>query len=444
MIVLATMDWRLAIVAFAVLPLIALVTQWFRRNVRESYRTVRAWVARINAFLQEHITGMSTVQLFRREPRTFEKFDDINRKHRDANIDSIFFYAVFYPAIEVIGALAAALIIWFGGRWVLQGTLTLGSLVAFLLYSGRFFRPISDMSEKFNILQAAMASSERIFKLLDTPVKIESRTANRESRSSPAASRQLPAASEGHILFDHVSFAYVPGEYVLKDISFEVHPGERVGIVGATGAGKSTLINLLLRFYDVTEGRILIDGVDVRDMDLAGLRRLFSLVLQDVHLFSGTIAANIRLGESAIDDDAVKRAAQAVHADRFIAALPDGYASPVAERGATLSVGQKQLLSFARALAFNPRVLVLDEATSSVDTETELLIRDALEVLMAGRTTIAIAHRLSTIQDMDKILVLHKGQLRESGTHQDLLAERGIYYKLYQLQYRDQERERSA
>jgi ATP-binding cassette, subfamily B, multidrug efflux pump len=437
MIVLVTMDWRLAIVAFLVLPLIYVVTQWFRRNVRESYRTVRAWIARINAFLQEHITGMSTVQLFRREERTFEKFDGINRKHRDANIDSIFFYAVFYPAIEVIGALAAALIIWFGGRWVLQGTLTLGSLVAFLLYSGRFFRPISDMSEKFNVLQAAMASSERIFKLLDTPVKIK-------SRSSLAASRQSPAAGEGHIVFDHVSFAYVPGEYVLRDISFEVHPGERVGIVGATGAGKSTLINLLLRFYDVTEGRILVDGVDVREMDLVELRRLFSLVLQDVHLFSGTIAANIRLGETAIEDDAVRRAAQAVHADRFIDRLPDGYACAVAERGATLSVGQKQLLSFARALAFNPRVLVLDEATSSVDTETELLIRDALEVLMAGRTTIAIAHRLSTIQDMDKILVLHKGHLRESGRHQELLAQRGIYYKLYQLQYRDQERERSA
>jgi ATP-binding cassette subfamily B protein len=440
MIVLVTMDWRLAIVAFAVLPLIVLVTQWFRRNVRESYRTVRTWVARINAFLQEHITGMSTVQLFRREERTFEKFDGINRKHRDANIDSILFYAVFYPAIEVIGALAAALIIWFGGRWVLQGTLTLGSLVAFLLYSGRFFRPISDMSEKFNVLQAAMASSERIFKLLDTPVKIESRPANRDVRS---ANRE-PRIAAGHIVFDHVSFAYVPGEYVLRDISFEVHPGERVGIVGATGAGKSTLINLLLRFYDVTEGRILVDGVDVRDMDLVELRRLFSLVLQDVHLFSGTIAANIRLGETSIEDDAVRRAAQAVHADRFIDGLPDGYASPVAERGATLSVGQKQLLSFARALAFNPRVLVLDEATSSVDTETELLIRDALAVLMAGRTTIAIAHRLSTIQDMDKILVLHKGQLRESGRHQELLAQRGIYYKLYQLQYRDQERERSA
>jgi len=475
MIVLVMMDWRLAVVAFLVLPLIVLVTQWFRRNVRESYRTVRAWIARINAFLQEHITGMSTVQLFRREARTFQKFDDINRQHRDANIDSIFFYAVFYPAIEVIGALAAALIIWFGGRWVLQGTLTLGALVAFLLYSGRFFRPISDMSEKFNILQGAMASSERIFKLLDTPVKIVSGSGMRDAGSAgsgirdPGSAKLLtpeigsrippfdeaqggpealegpdPASRLGHIVFDHVSFAYVPGEYVLKDVSFDVHPGERVGVVGATGAGKSTLINLLLRFYDVTDGRILIDGIDVRDMDLAALRRLFSLVLQDVHLFSGTIAANIRLGETTIDDEAVRRAAQAVHVDKFIERLPDGYASRVAERGATLSVGQKQLLSFARALAFNPRVLVLDEATSSVDTETELLIRDALSVLMAGRTTIAIAHRLSTIQDMDKILVLHKGQLRESGKHQDLLSQRGIYYKLYQLQYRDQERERSA
>ncbi len=454
MIVLVTMDWRLALVTFAVLPLIVLVTQWFRRNVRESYRTVRAWVARINAFLQEHITGMATVQLFRRERRTFERFDEINRKHRDANIDSILFYAVFYPAIEVIGALASALIIWFGGGWTLQGTLTIGSLVAFLLYSGRFFRPISDMSEKFNVLQAAMASSERIFKLLDTPITIESpdcgRLGIRDSEPDPlSTSFRVPSpgsrspvpdsGSIGHIIFDRVSFAYDGENEVLRDVSFEVRPGERVGIVGATGAGKSTLINLLLRFYDVTRGRILVDGVDVRDMDLTRLRRLFSLVLQDVHLFSGTIAANIRLGEAAIDDAAVKRAAEAVHADRFIDWLPGGYAGAVAERGATLSVGQKQLLSFARALAFNPRILVLDEATSSVDTKTELLIRDALHVLMAGRTTIAIAHRLSTIQDMDKILVLHKGQLRESGRHQDLLAQRGIYYKLYQLQYRDQE-----
>jgi len=466
MIVLVTMDWRLALVTFAVLPLIVFVTQWFRRNVRESYRTVRAWVARINAFLQEHITGMPTVQLFRRERRSIERFEEINRKHRDANIDSILFYAVFYPAIEVIGALAAALIIWFGGGWTLQGTLTIGSLVAFILYSGRFFRPISDMSEKFNVLQAAMASSERIFKLLDTPVKIESavettewpevtEVADTEQRNSGGQEqkslRAVPAyemssvgsefsgASQGHIIFDHVSFAYDGENEVLRDVSFEVRPGERVGIVGATGAGKSTLINLLLRFYDVTGGRILVDGVDVREMDLTRLRRLFSLVLQDVYLFSGTIAANIRLGEAAIDDAAVRRAAQAVHADRFIDRLPNGYAAAVAERGATLSVGQKQLLSFARALAFNPRILILDEATSSVDTETEQLIRDALHVLMAGRTTIAIAHRLSTIQDMDKILVLHKGQLRESGRHQDLLAQRGIYYKLYQLQYRDQE-----
>ena len=477
MIVLVTMDWRLALVTFAVLPLIVLVTQWFRRNVRESYRTVRAWVARINAFLQEHITGMSTVQLFRREGRTFERFDDINRRHRDANIDSILYYAVFYPAIEIIGALAAALIIWFGGRWTLQGTLTLGSLVAFLLYSSRFFRPISDMSEKFNVLQAAMASSERIFKLLDAPVRITSGSVVRDpgsdriatsigsripdpgSRIPDPGSRQVSA---GHIVFDHVWFAYdatmasqgpdpgVAGSqspkdptFVLRDVSFEVRPGERVGVVGATGAGKSTIINLLLRFYDVTRGRILVDGVDVRDMELKELRQLFGLVLQDVHLFSGTIAGNIRLGDESITDAAVKQAAEAVHANRFIDRLPGGYNSPVAERGATLSVGQKQLLSFARALAFNPRVLVLDEATSSIDTETELLIRDALEVLMAGRTTIAIAHRLSTIQDMDKILVLHKGQLREVGTHQQLLAERGIYYKLYQLQYRDQERERT-
>jgi len=500
MIVLVSMDWRLALVTFAVLPLIVLVTQWFRRNVRESYRTVRAWVARINAFLQEHITGMSTVQLFRREARTFERFDDINRKHRDANIDSILYYAVFYPAIEIIGALAAALIIWFGGRWTLQNTLTIGSLVAFLLYSSRFFRPISDMSEKFNVLQAAMASSERIFKLLDTPVAIESGSAVRDQRSeSPLAvrssrfagdqdgvepvSREQRAANReqrvrGHIVFDHVWFAYNatspdagsadpgsrttdPGSrttdpgttpaaksgepnFVLRDVSFEVKPGERVGVVGATGAGKSTLINLLLRFYDVTRGRILIDGVDIRDLDLADLRRLFGLVLQDVHLFSGTIAANIRLGDTSISDDEVRKAAEAVHASQFVERLPLGYDSAVAERGATLSVGQKQLLSFARALAFDPRILVLDEATSSIDTETELLIRDALGVLMVGRTTIAIAHRLSTIQDMDKILVLHKGQLREAGRHQELLAQRGIYYKLYQLQYRDQERTEDA
>jgi ATP-binding cassette subfamily B protein len=447
MIVMLSMNWRLALVAFAVLPLIVVITQWFRRRVRDSYRTVRRLIARINSYLQEHITGMSTVQLFRREARAYAEFDKINEEHRTANIDSIFYYAVFYPAVDVVGALASALTIWYGGRWVLQGSLTLGSLVAFLLYSQRFFRPISDMSEKFNILQAAMASSERIFKLLDERVQIESPPSSALAPRSPKGEGE--SLERGYIVFDHVWFAYNPADagepdWVLKDVSFEVRPGERVGIVGATGAGKSTLINLLLRFYDVTRGRILVDGVDVREMDLHELRALFSLVLQDVHLFSGTIAENIRLGEAGISDAAVRQAAAAVHADSFISRLPAGFASPVAERGATLSVGQKQLLSFARALAFNPRILVLDEATSSVDTETEILIRDALHVLMSGRTTIAIAHRLSTIQDMDKILVLHKGHLRESGTHQELLALRGIYFKLYQLQYKDQERESNS
>jgi ATP-binding cassette subfamily B protein len=429
MVVMLTLNWKLALVAFCVLPLIVLVTQWFRRNVRDSYRTVRIWIARINAYLQENIGGMATVQLFRREARNFARFDEIDKAHRDANIQSIFYYAVFYPAIEVIGALAASLIIWYGGGRVIAGALTLGSLVAFIQYSQRFFRPISDLSEKFNLLQAAMASSERVFKLLDTPVIIQ----------SPAVPVRRPQPVRGHIVFDHVWFAYNDDDHVLRDVSFEVEPGRRVGVVGATGAGKSTLIGLLMRFYDVRRGRILVDGVDVRDMDLEALRRLFSLVLQDVQIFSGTIASNIRLGDEGISDEAMRRAAAAVHADRFITRLPQGFDTAVAERGATLSVGQKQLLSFARALAFDPRILILDEATSSVDTETELLIRDALRVLMAGRTTIAIAHRLSTIQDMDQILVLHKGELREAGNHQQLLARRGIYYRLYQLQYRDQE-----
>jgi len=428
MVMMLWMNWRLALVAFAVLPLVLLVTQWFRKNVRDSYRVVRGWIARINAFLQENITGMTTVQLFRREALNFSRFDDIDRKHRDANIESIFYYAVFYPAIEAIAALASALIIWYGGGGVMAGTLTLGALVAFLQYVQRFFRPISDMSEKFNILQSAMASSERIFKLLDEPLEVQ--TAVRPQRRPPAAT--------GHIRFEHVWFTYdrsAEPNWVLRDVSFEVRPGQRVGIVGATGSGKTTLINLLLRFYDIQKGRIAIDGVDVREMELAELRGLFSLVLQDVHLFTGTIADNIRLGDASIDNERVRRASHAVHANGFIEALPDGYRSQVAERGSTLSVGQKQLLSFARALAFDPRVLILDEATSSVDTETEIVIRDALRALMAGRTTIAIAHRLSTIQDMDQILVLHKGQLREQGTHQALLARRGIYFKLFELQY---------
>ena len=433
-IVLVVMDWRLAIVALSVLPLIALVTQWFRRNARHSYRQVRGWIARINAFLQENITGMATVQLFRREALHFDRFDAINQGHRDANIASIFYYTVFYPAIEVLGALAIAAIVWFGGGWTLQGTLELGSLVAFVLYSQRFFRPISDLSEKFNLLQAAMASSERIFALLDTPVSIESPT----SRTPSDCHHGLPAGP-GHIRFEHVWFAYRDDEYVLEDVTFDVAPGQRVGVVGATGAGKTTLINLLMRFYDVNRGRITIDGVDIRERSLTALRSRFGLVLQDGYLFSGTVADNIRLGSDAISDAAVRRAAAAVHADRFIASLPDGFDSPVAERGATFSVGQRQLLSFARALAHQPSVLVLDEATSSIDTDTEQLIQDALRVLMSGRTTIAIAHRLSTVQDMDAILVFHKGRLRETGSHQELLAQRGLYFTLYQLQYRDQE-----
>jgi ATP-binding cassette subfamily B protein len=429
MITLLWMDWRLAAIAFSVLPLILVLAQWFRRHVRESYRKVRLRIARINAFLNEHINGMSTVQLFRREEVNYGRFELINREHRDANVEQIFYYAVFLPAVEFVAAIATALILWYGGGFVMAGTLTLGSLVAFVLYAGRFFRPISDMSEKFNTLQAAMASSERIFQLLDTPVHVRSGTGAR------AAAGRATLDHRPHIAFDNVSFAY-KDEPVLRNVSFEVRPGERVGIVGATGAGKSTLISLLLRFYDVTGGRILIDGVDIREMDLGELRKMFGLVLQDVHLFSGTIAGNIRLGDPSIDAARVREAARAVHADRFIESLPGGYDARVAERGATLSVGQKQLLSFARALASDPAVLILDEATSSVDTETELLIRDALRVLMAGRTTLAVAHRLSTIQDMDNILVFHKGTLREAGSHQRLLALRGIYYKLFQLQYK--------
>jgi ATP-binding cassette subfamily B protein len=430
MAVLIWMDWRLAIAAFAVLPLIVAITQWFRVNARESYRTVRTWIARINAYLQERITGMATVQLFRREQRDYELFDDIDRHHRNANLQSIFYYAVFYPAIELIGALAASLILWVGGARILANgddMLTLGSLVAFLQYSQRFFRPISDLSEKFNILQGAMASSERIFGLLDTPVEI--------NPGAPVDTQRGTWDGPGVIRFENVTFAYVEGEPVLKNVSFEVRPGQRIGIVGATGSGKTTIVSLLLRFYDVQGGRITIDGIDIRELDIADLRSLFGLVLQDVQLFAGTIAGNVRLGNESISDSDVRAALNAVHASSFVDRLPQGIDSVVAERGSTLSVGQKQLLSFARALAFNPRVLVLDEATSSVDTDTELLIRDALKVVMRGRTTIAIAHRLSTIQDMDRILVMHRGELREAGTHQELLALRGIYHRLYELQF---------
>ncbi|PYQ02170.1 MAG: antibiotic ABC transporter ATP-binding protein, partial [Acidobacteria bacterium] len=390
-----------------VIPLFFVITNWFRRGSRQSFREVRKWIARINAFLQENLTGMSVVQLFRREQRNREAFAAVNRAHADANVTQIFYYAVFYPAIDILAAVAVALILLYGGGRVLVGTLSLGALVAFVQYSERFWRPISDLSEKFNILQAAMASSERIFTLLDTP-------------------------------FEHVSFAYNPPQWVLRDVDFVVEAGRSVAIVGATGAGKTTIISLLARFYDVQEGRVTLDEADVRGLDPAQLRSSLALVLQDVHLFSGTIASNIRLG-SPIPDAKVREAARAVHAHRFIEALPEGYDTEVKERGATLSVGQKQLLSFARALAHDPRVLILDEATSSVDTETESLIQEALKVLLRGRTAIVIAHRLSTIQNVDEILVMHKGRIRERGTHQQLLAQRGIYWRLYQLQYKDQE-----
>ena len=433
MVILLVMDWRLALVAFSVLPLIAAVTHWFRKHARESYRRVRGWIARINSTLQESITGMTTIQLFRQEQRSFDKFEDLNKSHRDANVDSIFYYATFYPAVNVLGALATALIIWFGGGWTLENTLTLGSLVAFLQYSARFFRPISDLSEKFNILQSAMASSERVFGLLDTPVGI----------TNPVTTPEVAKDQRGRIAFDHVWFAY-RDEDVLRDVSFSIDPGERVGIVGATGSGKTTLINLLLRFYDVGRGSVSVDGVDVRRLPLSTLRRRFGLVLQDGYLFSGTIRDNVAMGQDHLDDDTILTMARHVHADRVIARSTNGLDSRVVERGATLSTGEKQLLSFARALAHEPEILILDEATSNGDTDTEFLIQDGLRTLMKGRTTIAIAHRLSTVQDMDRVLVFHRGELRESGSHQELLALRGIYYRLYQLQYKDQEDRRSV
>ena len=439
--VMVWMNWRLALVTFAVIPLFFVVTNWFRRGSRRSFREVRKWIARINAFLQENITGMSVVQLFRREERNVAAFAEINRKHADANMDQIFYYAVFYPAIELLAAVATALILLYGGAGVLTGALTLGALVAFVQYSERFWRPIADLSEKFNILQQAMASSERIFALLDTSLEVQ-------APPSPVRLGEV----QGRIGFENVSFAYnapadgapaggdakAEPQWVLQDIDFVVPPGRSVALVGATGAGKTSIISLLARLYDVQRGRVTLDGVDVRDLDPAQLRSSLALVLQDVHLFSGTIASNIRLG-SAIPDERVREAARAVHAHRFIEALPQGYETEVKERGATLSVGQKQLLSFARALAHDPRVLILDEATSSIDTETEALIQTALKVLLKGRTAIVIAHRLSTIQNVDEILVLHKGRIRERGTHQALLAERGLYWRLYQLQYKDQE-----
>jgi ATP-binding cassette, subfamily B, multidrug efflux pump len=488
--VMLCMNWKLALVTFAVLPFIVYSTKIFRDRVRDSYRRIRVAIARINSYLQEHVSGMVVLQLFNRERKAYKQFSEINRNHMDAYKDAILAYSVYYPVVEILSAIAIACVIWFGGGDVMRNVhadsvavsfnsrtliafrlvptvASLGVLIAFIQYALRFFRPIMDFSEKYNILQSAMAASERIFKLLDTPVQVV----------SPAVARRPEGA--GRIEFDHVWFAYrdvereessaekkdrvgkaalggpsgrssaaapstvaeAPGapDWVLRDVSFTIDPGETVAIVGHTGAGKTTLISLLLRFYDVQEGAVRIDGVDVREMDLIDLRSRFGVVLQDPFLFSGTIGGNIRLGTARIQDADVEKAAEDVNLADFIRALPKGFDEEVRERGSTLSTGQKQLISFARALAHEPKILILDEATSSVDTETEFRVRDALSRMVEGRTSLIIAHRLSTVQRADKIIVMHKGQVRETGTHQQLLAQRGIYFKLYQLQYKDQE-----
>ncbi|HET6273213.1 MAG TPA: ABC transporter ATP-binding protein [Bacteroidota bacterium] len=429
-----SMDWELALVSLSVLPLLFYGTFLFRKKAREAYREVRLQIARINTFMQEHITGMMVDQVFNREAKSFQKFDGINALHRDANIKSIFYYAVFYPGVDLIGAIAVGLIIWYAGVDALGGSLTIGTVMAFLQFNEMFWRPIRDLSEKYNIMQTAMASSERVFKLLDDTTSVD-------DTEDPVEFRNV----RGDIEFRNVWFAYNPGptdaetEWILKNVSFSIKAGETAAFVGHTGAGKTTIISLLARFYDIQKGQILIDGIDIRHVRQSDLREHISVVLQDVFLFSGDIRSNIGLGNEAITDDRIKAAARIVGAHRFIEQLPGHYDEEVKERGATLSVGQKQLISFARALAHNPKILVLDEATSSVDTETELLIQSAIKKLLHGRTSIVIAHRLSTIQTASTIIVMHKGEVREMGTHQKLLTHGGIYYKLYQLQYKEQE-----
>jgi ATP-binding cassette subfamily B multidrug efflux pump len=456
-LIMLRMKWWLALITFAVLPGIFWATALFRKAVRDSYRRIRVAIARINAYLQEHVSGIVVLQLFNREKRAYDKFEKVNAQHMDAYKDAIMAHAIYYPVVETLSTIAIALVFWFGGIRVAVGTVTVGVLVAFMQYAQRFFRPIQDLSDKYNILQAAMASSERIFKLLDTPVEIV----------SPA--HPVNAVGRGRIEFEQVWFAYrklepespygqqlsvhgngsgsraaafVDGsgyDWVLRDISFVIEPGETIAIVGHTGAGKTTIISLLLRFYEIQRGAIKIDGVDIRDMELKDLRRRFGVVLQDPFLFSGTIENNIRLGSKWVSDEQIESSAESVNLAEFIRSLPQGFQEPVRERGSTLSTGQKQLISFARALAHDPEILVLDEATSSVDTDTELRVRDALTRMVQGRTSVIIAHRLSTIQRADKIIVMHKGQVREIGSHQALLSKRGIYWKLYQLQYKEQE-----
>jgi ATP-binding cassette, subfamily B, multidrug efflux pump len=420
------------------MPFVILVTVIFRRSVTQSYRRIRVAIARINAYLQEHISGMSVLQLFNRERRSTAEFDEVNRIHMAAYKDAITAYGWFYPVVEFLSMLALASILTYGGFRVTAGRLTLGVIASFLQYGLRFFRPIQDLSEKYNILQAAMASAERIFKLLDTKATVLAPAAPHPVKAVVTASA-VGSIKAAPIEFDRVWFAYHNEDWVLQDVSFRIEPGETIAVVGHTGAGKTTLISLLLRFYDVQRGAVRVGGRDVRDFDPVELRRLFGVVLQDPYLFTGTLEENIRLGTEAIAREEVETAAEQVNLLEFIHSLPDGFGHPIRERGSGLSTGQKQLISFARALAHNPRYLILDEATSSVDTETEFRVREALNRMVEGRTSIIIAHRLSTIQRADRILVMHKGRLRESGTHQQLLAQRGIYWKLYQLQYKDQE-----
>ena len=435
----------LTAVLFSVVPLVALVSIWFRRRARRSHREVRVAVAKINAFLQEHITGIGVVQLFSHERRSEREFDRINAEHRDAYYRAIRAHAYFFPAIEWLGVLAIAVLIVYGGASVIDGGVTIGIVVAFIQYGTRVFRPVQDLSEKYNVLQSAMASAERIFKLLDTPPDEEIEEAAAASGKLPSASGQaqpVRAVPQG-VEFENVWFAYSGEEWVLRDVSFRIEPGEMLAIVGHTGAGKTTLVSLLLRFYEIQKGQILVGGRDIKEWPVSELRRQFGIVLQDPYLFAGTIGSNIRMGDDGVSLERVEQVARDVNLHGFVQSLPRGFDEPLLERGSSLSSGQKQLISFARALAHNPSFLILDEATSSVDTETELKIREALSRMVSGHTSIVIAHRLSTIQRADRILVMHKGKVREEGRHQDLLARKGIYWRLYQLQYRDQEADRA-
>jgi len=419
-----------------VMPLMLYATFWFKRKVRDQYRETRSQVAKLNSFLAEHVSGMRVVQIFGREKEELRRFSAINNNHRAAHIKTIFYFALFWPAIDIVASTALGLVMWFGGLQAIGGALTLGILIAFVQYARQFFDPIRNLSDQFNTLQSAMAGAERIFDILDTDTSIKRRNSN----------VPLPDFT-GNIEFRNVWFSYDPeidssdenADWILKDVSFSVRSGESLAIVGATGAGKTTIISLVLRFYDIQRGAILLDGIDIRDMPLDMLRQLFGLVLQDVFLFSGSIADNISLGNSEISREQIVSAVRSIGAESFVENLPDAYDHVVRERGMSLSHGQRQLLSFVRALVYDPRILVLDEATSSVDTQTEETVQNALKKLMAGRTTVVIAHRLSTIQHAHQIIVMHKGQVRERGTHQELLRQDGLYRKLYELQYSDQE-----